>query len=224
MPRELPPPTCRGCPAPRAPVISTADPCWCTGAGLGVMRHGLYRHRATVRGLRSTISPRASIWHRPPGCPLRGCHRVAHGAHVRTGDPQRARAGAQRQRRRRVGRRCAGRCRRRHGVGSDEQRRQRGGDRRGRRGRGAGDESTAGLADAASAYTPTHAVLDPLGGDFPDQVPRSRRWPIGAASSCMARRPTPTVTLNWRQMYRKAINIFGYSGLIGTPEGEAHVL
>ena len=34
----------------------------------------------------------------------------------------------------------------------------------------------------------------------------------------------PTVTLNWRQMYRKAINILGYSGLIGTPEGEAQVL
>ena len=32
------------------------------------------------------------------------------------------------------------------------------------------------------------------------------------------------MTLNWRQMYRKAINILGYSGLIGTPEGEAHVL
>ena len=79
----------------------------------------------------------------------------------------------------------------------------------------------AGLADAASAYAPT-VVLDPLGGDFPDQViaamaDRGRLVVYGTSAD-------PTVTLNWRQMYRKAINILGYSGLIGTPEGEARVL
>ena len=75
----------------------------------------------------------------------------------------------------------------------------------------------AGLADAASAYAPT-VVFDPLGGDFPDQViaamaDRGRLVVYGTSAD-------PTVTLNWRQMYRKAINILGYSGLIGTPEGE----
>jgi NADPH2:quinone reductase len=78
----------------------------------------------------------------------------------------------------------------------------------------------AGLTDAASAYAPT-VVLDPLGGDFPDQViaamaDRGRLVVYGASAD-------PSVTINWRQMYRKAINILGYSGLIGTPEGEAHV-
>ena len=79
----------------------------------------------------------------------------------------------------------------------------------------------AGLADAASAYAPT-VVLDPLGGDFPDQVipamaDRGRLVVYGTSAD-------PTVTLNWRQMYRKAINILGYSGLIGTPGGEARCL
>jgi len=79
----------------------------------------------------------------------------------------------------------------------------------------------AGLTEAASAYAPT-VVLDPLGGDFPDQAiaamaDRGRLVVYGTSVD-------PSVTLNWRQMYRKAINIVGYSGLIGTPEGEARVL
>ena len=79
----------------------------------------------------------------------------------------------------------------------------------------------AGLADAASAYAPT-VVFDPLGGEFPDRViaamaDRGRLVVYGTSAD-------PTVTLNWRQMYRKAIHIIGYSGLIGTPESGARVL
>ena len=79
----------------------------------------------------------------------------------------------------------------------------------------------AGLTEAASAYAPT-VVLDPLGGDFPDQAvaamaDRGRLVVYGTSVD-------PQVTINWRQMYRKAIQILGYSGLIGTPEGEARVL
>jgi NADPH2:quinone reductase len=79
----------------------------------------------------------------------------------------------------------------------------------------------AGLAEAASAYAPT-VVLDPLGGPFPDAViaamaDRGRLVVYGTSVD-------PTVTLNWRQMYRKAISVIGYSGLLGTPEGERHVL
>ncbi|MGH9134300.1 MAG: quinone oxidoreductase family protein [Ilumatobacteraceae bacterium] len=79
----------------------------------------------------------------------------------------------------------------------------------------------AGLADAASAYAPT-VVLDPLGGEFPDQVisamaNRGRLVVYGTSDDT-------SVTLNWRQMYRKAIQVIGYSGLIGTPESEAAVL
>jgi NADPH:quinone reductase len=78
----------------------------------------------------------------------------------------------------------------------------------------------AGLTEAASAYAPT-VVLDPLGGEFPDHAiaamaDRGRLVVYGASAD-------PSVTINWRQMYRKAINILGYSGLIGTPEGEAQV-
>jgi NADPH2:quinone reductase len=78
----------------------------------------------------------------------------------------------------------------------------------------------AGLADAASAFAPT-VVLDPVGGEFPDQAiaamaDRGRLVVYGASAD-------PAVTINWRQMYRKAIIILGYSGLIGTPEGEAKV-
>jgi NADPH2:quinone reductase len=78
----------------------------------------------------------------------------------------------------------------------------------------------AGLTSAASAYAPT-VVLDPLGGEFPEHAiaamaDRGRLVVYGASADT-------SVTINWRQMYRKAINILGYSGLIGTPEGEAQV-
>jgi NADPH2:quinone reductase len=78
-----------------------------------------------------------------------------------------------------------------------------------------------GLAEAATAFAPT-VVLDPLGGPFPDQAiaamaNRGRLVVYGTSVD-------PTVTLNWRQMYRKAISVLGYSGLIGTPESERQVL
>jgi NADPH2:quinone reductase len=190
------------------------------GAGLGVMRHGLYRERAAV--------PRAAVHELPEGLDLAQAagmpvvgvtawHAVHTCANV-TADDRVLVLGAS------------------GGVGSVavQLAAAAGATVWGQTGSASNvaaisEDGAAevlvtdadGLAEAASAYAPT-VVLDPLGGDFPDQViaamaDRGRLVVYGTSAD-------PVVTLNWRQMYRKAIQIIGYSGLIGTPEGEARVL
>jgi NADPH:quinone reductase len=79
----------------------------------------------------------------------------------------------------------------------------------------------AGLVDAVVELNPT-MVLDPLGGAFTDHAiaalaDRGRLVVYGTSQDEM-------VTLNWRRMYRKAITVVGYSGLIDTAEGQRDIL
>jgi NADPH:quinone reductase len=79
----------------------------------------------------------------------------------------------------------------------------------------------AGLPAAVAELKPT-VVLDPLGGPFTDAAsqalePRGRLVVYGTSVDEM-------ITLNLRGLYRKGIDLKGYSGLIDTPADSAAVL
>jgi len=78
-----------------------------------------------------------------------------------------------------------------------------------------------GLATRLADFAPT-LVLDPLGGAYTDAVVtslsnRGRLVVYGTSEN-------EQVTFNMRQMYRKAVSIFGYSGILGSPSDERQVL
>jgi NADPH2:quinone reductase len=79
----------------------------------------------------------------------------------------------------------------------------------------------AGLAAATESYQPT-VILDSLGGPYTDQavasIANKGRLVVYGTSN------DEQVTLNLRRLYRKAVSLLGYSGLVGTPEEERSVL
>ena len=78
-----------------------------------------------------------------------------------------------------------------------------------------------GLEAVAAGFAPT-VVLDPLGGAFTDPAmaviaERGRFVVLGTSDDEL-------VTLNWRRMYRKGVTVLGYTGLIDPPGTESRVL
>ena len=157
------------------------------GAGLGVMRHGLYRERAAVPRSAVHDLPEGIDLAQAAGMPVVGItawHAVHTCAQV-TPDDRVLVLGAS------------------GGVGSvavqlaaaagatvwgqTDQRRQRAGDRRGRRGRGARHRRRrTGRRRLGVRARPSSSILSAA----TSPTRRSRRWPIAAVSSCTARRPT----------------------------------
>jgi NADPH2:quinone reductase len=78
-----------------------------------------------------------------------------------------------------------------------------------------------GLAASVESFQPT-VILDSLGGPYTDQavaaIANKGRLVVYGTSS------DEIVTLNLRRLYRKAVTLLGYSGLVGTPEEERGVL
>jgi NADPH2:quinone reductase len=70
-------------------------------------------------------------------------------------------------------------------------------------------------------FQPT-VVIDALGGEWPDHAiavmaDRGRLVVYGTSDD-------ENVTLNWRRMYRKGLTVLGYSGIIDTAESQQQVL
>jgi NADPH:quinone reductase len=81
--------------------------------------------------------------------------------------------------------------------------------------------NAADLVGALDGFTPT-VILDPLGGAWTmpaiDAIANGGRLVVFGTSD------DEQVALNWRTMYRKGTQIFGYSGLVETPAEQAQVL
>jgi NADPH:quinone reductase len=78
-----------------------------------------------------------------------------------------------------------------------------------------------GLEAAVSAYQPT-VILDSLGGPFTDAaiaaIANGGRLVVYGTSN------NEQVTINLRRLYRKAVNLLGYSGLVETPDEQRDVM
>jgi NADPH2:quinone reductase len=78
-----------------------------------------------------------------------------------------------------------------------------------------------GLASAVGDYEPT-VILDSLGGPYTDAAiatiaNRGRLVVYGTSND-------QQVSINLRRLYRKAVNVLGYSGLVDTPEEQRETL